>query len=57
MEAADASEGCGCVLEGFDNMHNVGIIFTEIIKGIKGVLCVVCVFEKEIPRKKEYSQY
>lgn len=47
-----------CVLEdlGFfrkknilNNMHNEGMIFTKIIKGIKGALCV---FGKEIPRKK-----
>lgn len=52
MEAADASEGCGCVLEGFDNMHNVGIIFTEIINVLK-VYCVWCVYlKKKSPEKK-----
>ena len=39
----------------FTNMHNVGMIFTEIIRGIKGALCVF--EEKKIPKTKEHSQY
>ena len=34
----------------FTNMHNVGMIFTEIIRGIKGALCVF--EEKKSPKQK-----